>query len=87
MKKATGIFAAIVFLGVMSAAIQAQQSEQAKQPVCTPTTCAYLNPALTPEQRAKDLVLRMTLEEKVSQMQDVAPAHSAAGRSRVQLVE
>lgn len=33
-----------------------------------------MNPALTPEDRAKDLVSRMTLEEKVSQMQDVAPA-------------
>jgi beta-glucosidase len=33
-----------------------------------------MNPALKPEERAKDLVSRMTLEEKVSQMQDVAPA-------------
>ena len=35
-----------------------------------------MNPALKPEERAKDLVSRMTLEEKVSQMQDVAPAIS-----------
>ncbi len=33
-----------------------------------------MNPALPPEERAKDLVRRMTLEEKVGQMQDVAPA-------------
>jgi beta-glucosidase len=41
---------------------------------CTPSPCPYLNPALAPEARAKDLAGRMTLEEKVSQMQDVAPA-------------
>src|SRR5437868_2246714 len=34
----------------------------------------YLNQALPFEQRAADLVSRMTLEEKVSQMKDVAPA-------------
>ena len=35
---------------------------------------AYLNPDLSPEARATDLVSRMTLEEKVVQMQDQAPA-------------
>jgi beta-glucosidase len=34
----------------------------------------YLDPSLTPEQRAADLVSRMTLDEKASQMQDVAVA-------------
>ncbi len=34
----------------------------------------YLNPALPPEQRASDLVGRMTLPEKVSQMQNHAVA-------------
>jgi beta-glucosidase len=29
---------------------------------------AYLNPALPPEQRAEDLVRRMTVEEKVTQL-------------------
>ena len=42
--------------------------------LCSASSCPYLNPALAPEARAKDLVGRMTLEEKVSQMQDVAPA-------------
>jgi beta-glucosidase len=37
-------------------------------------TDAYKNPKLSFEQRAADLVSRMTLEEKVSQMQNVAPA-------------
>ncbi len=35
---------------------------------------AYLNPDLSPEKRAADLVSRMTLEEKVLQMQNSAPA-------------
>ena len=34
----------------------------------------YLNPDLPPEKRATDLVSRMTLEEKVLQMQSTAPA-------------
>src|SRR4051794_24443741 len=34
----------------------------------------YLNPDLSPEKRAADLVARMTLEEKVLQMQNNAPA-------------
>src|SRR5580658_5478879 len=38
------------------------------------TPALYLKPDLPIEQRVNDLVSRMTLEEKVSQMQDVAPA-------------
>jgi len=34
----------------------------------------FLNPDLSPEQRAADLVSRLTLEEKVLQMQSTAPA-------------
>ena len=34
----------------------------------------YLNPDLSPEERAADLITRMTLEEKISQMQNAAPA-------------
>jgi beta-glucosidase len=37
-------------------------------------TPPYLNPDLAPEQRAADLVSRMTLDEKVLQMQNTAPA-------------
>jgi beta-glucosidase len=37
-------------------------------------TAAYLNPDLPAEKRAADLVSRMTLEEKVLQMQNSAPA-------------
>ena len=39
----------------------------------TPKT-KFENPDLAPEERAADLVSRMTLEEKVSQMQNAAPA-------------
>jgi beta-glucosidase len=39
-----------------------------------PPTAPYLDPDLSPERRAADLVSRMTLEEKVSQMQSTAPA-------------
>jgi beta-glucosidase len=39
-----------------------------------PARSAYLDASLSLEQRVNDLVSRMTLEEKVSQMQDVAAA-------------
>jgi beta-glucosidase len=39
-----------------------------------PASAPYRNPALSPEKRAADLVSRMTLEEKVLQMQNSAPA-------------
>jgi beta-glucosidase len=37
-------------------------------------TFPYMNPAIPVEQRVKDLIGRMTFEEKVSQMQDHSPA-------------
>ena len=39
-----------------------------------PADAPFRNPELAPEQRAADLVSRMTLEEKVLQMQSTAPA-------------
>jgi beta-glucosidase len=39
-----------------------------------PTDVPYLDPSLSPQRRARDLVSRMTLEEKVLQMQSTAPA-------------
>jgi len=42
-------------------------------------TADYLNPDLPLGRRVDDLVSRMTLEEKVSQMQDVAPAIERLG--------
>jgi beta-glucosidase len=39
-----------------------------------PSSAPYLDPSLAPERRAADLVARLTLEEKVLQMQSTAPA-------------
>ena len=39
----------------------------------------YLDPSLSPDRRAADLVSRMTLEEKVLQMQSTAPAIARLG--------
>ena len=39
-----------------------------------PASAPYLDPSLSPERRAADLVSRMTLEEKILQMQNVGPA-------------
>ncbi len=69
-----------IALAAMAALLSTWNSAPAQAPSagatngCTAATCAYLNPELGPEARASDLVRRMTLEEKVSQMQDVAPA-------------
>jgi beta-glucosidase len=57
----------------------AQGASGTAQNLCSPQTCAFLNPALEPEARAKDLVGRMTLDEKVSQTMDNAAAISRLG--------
>src|SRR5512143_458839 len=44
-----------------------------------PLKAPYLDPALPAERRADDLVSRMTLEEKISQMMNAAPAISRLG--------
>ncbi|MFC5463035.1 glycoside hydrolase family 3 C-terminal domain-containing protein [Massilia niabensis] len=43
---------------------------------------AFRNTALAPEERARDLVSRMTLQEKAEQMQDNAPAIERIGLKR-----
>lgn len=43
------------------------------------TTAPYLNPALSNEQRVQDLISRMTLEEKISQLWYTAPAIERLG--------
>jgi len=65
----------IAFLSFfLLAPAMAQQGPADEQVSCGAAPCPYLNPTLTPEARARDLVSRMTLEEKVSQMMDVAPS-------------
>lgn len=44
-----------------------------------PSQAAYRDPAVAPQRRAADLVGRMTLEEKVLQMQSTAPAIERLG--------
>ena len=62
----------VVLAGVASISGRAQGAREQKVS-CGVQPCPYLNPALSPEERAKDLVGRMTLDEKVNQMLDVAP--------------
>lgn len=59
----------VVCLGalLLGAAAQNAVAQEAENP-------AYLNPQLSPEQRATDLVRRMTLAEKASQMQNNSAA-------------
>ena len=56
----------LVVLCVLVLSVSAQQKATAESP--------YMNPALPMAQRVKDLIGRMTLEEKVAQMQDHSPA-------------
>src|SRR6266478_267950 len=59
---------------VFGAAHMIAQTAANTSVVKEPARPAYLDPSLPLEQRVNDLVSRMTLEEKVSQMQDVAAA-------------
>jgi beta-glucosidase len=61
--------------------VEAQPQGATAQPVsqCTAKTCAFLDPDLAPETRARDLVGRMTLDEKVSQTMDNAAAIPSLG--------
>ncbi len=58
--------ACLAVLCVLVLSVSAQQKTTSELP--------YMNPALPMAQRVKDLIGRMTLEEKVSQMQDHSPA-------------
>ena len=72
-----------VLLGVFLCAAlwQASFAQQASGPP------SYKDPSLPLEQRVNDLVSRMTLEEKVSQLTACGGCRSAAGHTGVQLVE
>ncbi len=60
-----------LLLSILRLAAQAPSPSPAtKEPAAAP----YLDPSLPLDERVNDLVSRMTLEEKTSQMQDVAPA-------------
>ncbi len=65
-----GVIVLPLLLSPSYAASQGQSTSAAKETASAP----YLDTTLPIPQRVNDLVSRMTLEEKVSQMQDVAPA-------------
>jgi beta-glucosidase len=60
------VTAFLLLLAFHAPRLEAQTSSNSSAP--------YLDPSLPIEQRVNDLVSRMTLQEKASQMQDVAPA-------------
>ena len=64
------LFRVVFFFSLLAlaASIAHAQQQAAGQ------TLPYMNPALPVDQRVKDLIGRMTLEEKVQQMRDHAPA-------------
>jgi len=70
MKKLAGHLAAFAIVCAAGLSVCAAQGAP-KQDAVTP---AYLDPAVPPEQRAADLVERMTLEEKASQVVNQARA-------------
>jgi beta-glucosidase len=63
-------FTAALFCHPTKAQTEASRQSQAQQNAKP----AYLDPTLALDKRVDDLVSRMTLDEKASQMQDVAPA-------------
>src|SRR6266571_5206718 len=65
-----GVIVLPLLLSPSYAASQGQSSSAAKETA----SASYLDTTLPIPQRVNDLVSRMTLEEKVSQLQDVAPA-------------
>jgi beta-glucosidase len=71
MQRALAFSTCILVLGA-ALSLRAQSSQpQGSTPAAMP---AYLNPDARLEDRVNDLVSRMTLEEKISQVQDVAAA-------------
>lgn len=68
MNKQTSVFLLATSLLWLPICQSAQSQGSASVPeACRQQACAYLDPRLTPEQRAHDLVGRMSSEEKVSQ--------------------
>ncbi|HEX5481537.1 MAG TPA: glycosyl hydrolase, partial [Terriglobia bacterium] len=63
MRRLFQFLLSVILISAFIPCLQAQQK-----------TPDYLNPSLSIERRVDDLVSRMTLEEKVRQMQHTAPA-------------
>lgn len=71
------LMAAITSLAVISGAGGRAADDQLKK--SQPARLPFLNPDLSPEERAADLVSRLTLEEKVGQLMNAAPAIERLG--------
>ena len=74
MRKRIVPFVAAVLIFAFAATRLAAQTAGSSPSANDSPAAPYLDPSLPLEQRVNDLVSRMTLEEKTSQMQDVAPA-------------
>ncbi|HUI44113.1 MAG TPA: glycoside hydrolase family 3 C-terminal domain-containing protein [Terriglobia bacterium] len=72
-RKSPCLLAAVTTLAAGFAA-NALQAQSASAPGAAPEKPPYFNPSLPIARRVNDLVARMTLEEKVRQMQHTAPA-------------
>ena len=64
------LFRVVFFFSLLALAASTAHAQQQ----AAGQTLPYMNPALPVDQRVKDLIGRMTLEEKVSQMRDHSPA-------------
>jgi len=72
---ATGVIAALILSGCVSPEAAQPAEPEVSASAAEPTyEFPFQNPALSPEERAADLVSRMTLEEKAAQMYDKAAA-------------
>src|SRR6476646_4503480 len=65
MKSKTLLVAGVFLCAATSPSLSAQQA---------PANAPYLDPKVSVEQRAADLISRMTLEEKIDQLGHTAPA-------------
>jgi beta-glucosidase len=72
IKKSLLLAALLPFLLVSNSCHQQEKSIQQGDP--SRDTTAYLNPNLPTDQRVNDLISRMTLDEKIGQMMNAAPA-------------
>ena len=69
------LVASVATLAIASALLAvAVPAQAATLPACANAPCLYLDTSLSPEVRAKDLIARMTLEEKAHQLGNTAPA-------------
>jgi beta-glucosidase len=70
MSRTSALLAALTLLGSSLLTVPAARAQQSSSPADQP----WLNTSLPIDQRVDDLVSKMTLEEKVQQMRDHAPA-------------